>query len=436
MKESSPNYCPRHFEELIKSQKYNLPTTTRVFSLKERSCDATDDSKLQLSLATSSGHTSEGGQPAGLRGTGRDQNSAVEARASALTLAGSEVPRWWPRQWKPSRRTSFLILSVALYAAAIFIYGRTDEEGNEQLSLREWVVQNEDVLQAGYRERAALARGVCSDLGVNQRRQPHGSALLTANDRLALRRVHWEFMYFARVEGLLYCKVPKSGSSTWVYNLLKLAGVSEENLKTDVGLHKILRDFYPRPSSRQQSKYKRSLKLLVVRHPFDRILSAYRDKLENYERDLLYRNGYYHKVYGRDIVRVHRNASNLEDQKRIEPTWPEFASYLLSTPASQFDEHWKPIYLMCSPCAMDYDVIAKMETFSEDTQYVINELGLAERLSVEWIHASGSKQTSDLATAYYSQLTRRQVYGLLEKYALDFELFGYDPAHYIQASHA
>ncbi|KAF2364680.1 Sulfotransferase [Trinorchestia longiramus] len=332
-----------------------------------------------------------------------------------------------------TRRCCFVFLVLLLYWASLLLcddeLARHDDKFY-QSALRDWVAQNEALLRSEYRQRAETARAVCDKLGFHSSRYNSRKN----SKRVSLKRVNWEYMYWARKEGLLYCKVPKSGSSTWVYNLLRLAGVPNTKLKTDIGLHKMLRNYYPRPRSKDEALYRRSLKLLVVRHPFDRILSAYRDKLESYERDLLYRNGYYHKMYGRNIVRAHRNFSGPSHGNRSEPTWREFVSYLLSTPTSHYDEHWRPIHLMCPPCASKYDVIAKMETFNEDTQYVIHQLGLEDRLSVEWIHASGSSSSADIAKTYYSQLTREQVLALYEKYRLDFELFAYDAADHIQAS--
>ena len=37
-----------------------------------------------------------------------------------------------------------------------------------------------------------------------------------------------------------------------------------------------------------------------------------------------------------------------------------------------------------------YDAISKMETFSEDTQFILQQAGLEEKLSVEWKHRTGA----------------------------------------------
>ena len=42
-------------------------------------------------------------------------------------------------------------------------------------------------------------------------------------------------------------------------------------------------------------------RFMVVRHPFERLLSAYRDKLEDLSRDIEARDGYYFTMYGKQV---------------------------------------------------------------------------------------------------------------------------------------
>ena len=70
-----------------------------------------------------------------------------------------------------------------------------------------------------------------------------------------------------------------------------------------MGLHAFLREKYPLLSKNLNKQFMPvSLKFLVVRHPFERVISAYMDKIEDYARDLKYRGGYYYAMYGADIV--------------------------------------------------------------------------------------------------------------------------------------
>ena len=90
---------------------------------------------------------------------------------------------------------------------------------------------------------------------------------------------------------------------------------------------------------------------MVARHPFERILSAYRDKLEDLSRDIEAREGYYYTMYGKHIVAEYRETRDRANMTGVlEPSWREFVTYLLNTPATKYDEHWMPMRMLCSPC--------------------------------------------------------------------------------------
>ena len=50
------------------------------------------------------------------------------------------------------------------------------------------------------------------------------------------------------------------------------------------------------------------------------------------------------------------------------PTFSEFVSYLLDTEVEDYNEHWLPYYLLCTPCHLNYTVIAKTEDIKEDSR--------------------------------------------------------------------
>ena len=145
-----------------------------------------------------------------------------------------------------------------------------------------------------------------------------------------------------------------------------------------MGLHAFLREKYPLLSKNLNKQFMPvSLKFLVVRHPFERVISAYMDKLADYTRDLKYRGGYYYAMYGADIVAKYRQKYQEKFPKnplfmRKEPSFVEFIEFLIETPVSKYDEHWKPQFILCPPCHFKFDVIVKMETFDRDTKFFIS----------------------------------------------------------------
>ena len=52
----------------------------------------------------------------------------------------------------------------------------------------------------------------------------------------------------------------------------------------------------------------------------------------------------------------------------MAPTFSEFVSYLLETEVEDYNEHWLPYYLLCTPCHLNYTVIAKTEHIKQDSR--------------------------------------------------------------------
>ena len=107
--------------------------------------------------------------------------------------------------------------------------------------------------------------------------------------------------------------MPKAASTSWLHAFLKLANVPEHLViaqddddhddyddgdndddhyddaqvpeDNGMGLHAFLRDKYPLLSKNLNKQFmSKSVKFMVVRHPFERIISAYMDKLHSYTR--------------------------------------------------------------------------------------------------------------------------------------------------------
>ena len=174
---------------------------------------------------------------------------------------------------------------------------------------------------------------------------------------------------------------------------------------------------------------------MVVRHPFERILSAYRDKIENSTAE-----PFYYEKYGWIIVATYRKQPIVGHP---EPTFEEFVHYLIDDHFMllTLEEHWAPYYMFCSPCVVNYDIIVNFETLEQDVRLLMHLLNsklqqqnenplIDDRL--EWknkiLSSTGRKSAQRNLLSYYSQLDKTTVHKLYEKYRLDFEFFGYGNA--------
>ncbi|XP_021917869.1 carbohydrate sulfotransferase 11-like isoform X2 [Zootermopsis nevadensis] len=252
----------------------------------------------------------------------------------------------------------------------------------------------------------------------------------------------WEF-FIDPTHSLIWCNIFKAASSTWLYNFNLLGGYKEKYLRQSKKNPLVLaRSNFPRPTIKQlQEALPKSLSFLIVREPFERLLSAYRNKIEGLP------HRFYRKM-GREIVAKYRKSNsppNVINPTPTGPTFSEFVNYITDTAGSykvtKFDEHWAPYYSFCTPCQVNFTVIAKLETLTRDQEYIIRRAGLENILKLSrhkdrpkmiLNKARDGKNTNDLTRRYYGQLSKKQLKKLHYIYGLDFEMFGYNVTKYYE----
>jgi chondroitin 4-sulfotransferase 11 len=170
-------------------------------------------------------------------------------------------------------------------------------------------------------------------------------------------------------------------------------------------------------------------RFIIVRHPFERILSAYRDKLEH-RKD----REFYYRRYGHHIVRSQRE-DNSTFANRAEPTFVEFLKYLVKT--RTFDEHWRPFTAECAPCELNYQIILKMESLEEEQLFLATKFNLLDYLFA--VNSTGrllqntnpnGRTEHKYAQQYYREVPKQLLQEVYMLYEADFRLFDYSPKEY------
>lgn len=154
-----------------------------------------------------------------------------------------------------------------------------------------------------------------------------------------------------------------------------------------------------------------------VREPFERLLSAYRDKFVG-------KTTYLYEDVGKKIVReVRGDAQGMGESASERPTFDEFTSYIDRLPdSSLWDMHWRPSHQTCYPCAINYDYVGYFDTIKEDADYILKRLGLDKEVEFP----SFKSGTPKLLESHYSQIPLDRIIRLAETYREDFEMFGFN----------
>jgi len=247
--------------------------------------------------------------------------------------------------------------------------------------------------------------------------QKYGASL-----RVKVKRA--ELLYDPKHD-LLFCRNAKVGTTTWLTHFLRLSNLSEAEKNSTIfsspKLHKNIPPLFPVPDDVDlRVLAKSSTSFSMVRHPFERLVSAFQDKM----------------VDGTDPS--YFNVRNYIIEKYGDVTFPNFVNMILHKSISKcrtlnscrIDKHWRPFISRCGYCDLPYRVIAKAENFQDDQRF-IGDLAGVQLDKVETHHSSGGS-TRQLSKEYFSMLDTHTVNRLYKLYKVDFEMFGYSPDLYYQ----
>ncbi|XP_058485836.1 carbohydrate sulfotransferase 8-like isoform X1 [Solea solea] len=225
---------------------------------------------------------------------------------------------------------------------------------------------------------------------------------------------------------LLYCQVPKAGCSNWRRTLMVLSGYASniENIKHDtVHYASNLRSLNNYDNEGVIHRLKTYTKVLFVREPMQRLVSAYRDKFEN-------PNDYYHGLFGKPIISKYRvNASEEARKTGNGVTFKEFIQYLLDVHRPiGMDIHWNLVDKLCHPCIMNYDFIGKFENMGEESDFLLRLIGAPSDLKLPTFkdrNPKDKKTSTDVMESYFSQVTAEEKQKVYDFYYMDYQMFDY-----------
>ncbi|XP_006822516.2 carbohydrate sulfotransferase 11-like [Saccoglossus kowalevskii] len=216
---------------------------------------------------------------------------------------------------------------------------------------------------------------------------------------------------------IAYCQIPKVGITNWKRIILVLMGY---NSTVGINHHVInLRGF---PSiSKDESRKRHCTSFLFVRHPFQRLLSAYRNKFEIPD--------YYDiaEEIGRKIVshlRPNASASVKNSWKNV--TFPEFIQFLLYiSNKNRYNWHWDFQHKLCEVCEFSYDFIGHFENIVEESNYLLRSIGITDVSFPEFSTHATNSSNINMYLKYFAQVPGEDIIKLYKLYEMDFKLFGY-----------
>ncbi|XP_068432564.1 carbohydrate sulfotransferase 8-like [Clinocottus analis] len=225
---------------------------------------------------------------------------------------------------------------------------------------------------------------------------------------------------------LLYCQVPKAGCSNWKRTLIVLAGLAAnaQSIQHDT-VHEghYLRELNTFDRKGIMHRLETYTKVLFVREPLERMVSAYRDKFEN-------PNNYYHSLFGKPIISKYRTNPSPEALKTGNGvTFKEFVQYLLDVhrPVGM-DIHWEQANQLCNPCLIDYDFIGKFENMEEESNFLLRLTGAPPNVKLPSFkdrNPADKRTSTNITQKYFSQVSTLERQRIYDFYYTDYLMFNY-----------
>ena len=157
-------------------------------------------------------------------------------------------------------------------------------------------------------------------------------------------------------------------------------------------------------------------KFMVARHPFTRLVSAYKDKMRG-------DNLFYRKYVHEKILTKLRPGFNITTATDEGATFSEFIQYYIQYGIK--DVHFSLLELNCHPCQIQYDYIAKLETHEYDMDHIINTK--LSGYGDPSLNAHGTTSTAALTQILpeFSNATLQQISAIKQQFRFGMQMFGY-----------
>jgi hypothetical protein len=169
-------------------------------------------------------------------------------------------------------------------------------------------------------------------------------------------------------------------------------------------------------------------KYVMVRNPLERLVSAYRSKIERYNLTGALKDTPHYNWARREIFKhlhpiQYRIWAKEGMSRPVKISFGDFITYWLQPDLIEFkyDDHFMSFLHICQPCRTGFDFYGNFRHFVRDAQVLIDKVGGSSSDLRQGYYSDDTLSTDERMKLYYSTLSQSQKTDILRKMALELE---------------
>jgi len=248
---------------------------------------------------------------------------------------------------------------------------------------------------------------------------------------------HWEKVshltclksYYSQTAGIIYTGIPKSGCTNWKYTILKHEPKYSGMIKSPTPkVHYIINHINLAGMFRRE-RLNNKFSFTVIRNPWTRLVSGYRDKLNSTAR-VTWKHGKV-TLYILNNYRDRKITLNQIKDEGLYPTFLEFLRYLVDEQIPKVNDHFKPQYYMLGLEDVKYDFIGALEHAELQSNEILQyfKTWKDRDMSVPGPYDNTrdprKERSTLLAKSWFADVPQYLIDALYKKYEPDFLIYNY-----------
>ena len=241
--------------------------------------------------------------------------------------------------------------------------------------------------------------------------------------------VELNFLLTDDVHKVLFCPITKVGCTTFKQLMIQNSETPDASHVFVHGAHVLeaagIKSLNTYSNAEIEYRLKHYFKFAVVRHPFDRLMSAYHQKFSG--------NPLNFAPQFTSVIHEHFGMITANDTEgRILLNANQFLELVATEPKRFRDRHWKNYMSFCHPCLIQYDHVVYMETMDDDIGIVLDHLAYPNGTIPVLPHRNENRDANARIEEVYDVYTGQKpeiIKGLLAIYGRDIDVFGYTWNH-------